>query len=111
VPKHICCRYPNSQQEDAAKDIPKDNQIDFTCPSSGGRSDTNCSNAALKPFIQKDPISDIIVRRDIDLNTNLSSVDGFIPVSIEKENKGGVGLSSRIGNFNISFIRVSCLLF
>ncbi|CAJ2643275.1 unnamed protein product [Trifolium pratense] len=96
VPKHICCRYPNSQQENAAKDIPKDNQIDITCHSTGGRSDTKCSNAALKPCIRKDPISDIIVRRDIDLNTNLSSVDGCLPVSIEKENKVGVGLSSRL---------------
>ncbi|GAU14205.1 hypothetical protein TSUD_307650 [Trifolium subterraneum] len=96
VPKHICCRYPNSQQGNASQDIPKNDQIDLTSRSTGGKSDTKCSNAALKPFIRKDPISDIIVRRDIDLNTNLSSVDGYLPVSIERENKVGVGLSSRI---------------
>ncbi|XP_012571668.1 protein EMBRYONIC FLOWER 1 isoform X2 [Cicer arietinum] len=42
-------------------------------------------------------MSDIIVRREIDLNTNLSSVDGCLPISIEKEKKVGVGVGSRIG--------------
>lgn len=96
VPKHRCCRSPNYEQENAAKDIPKDIQTDFNRVSTGCRSDTNCSNAALKPCIQKDPISDIIVRRDIDLNANLNSVDCFLPITIEKEKKARVGLGSRI---------------
>ncbi|CAI8599821.1 unnamed protein product [Vicia faba] len=93
VPKHCC---PNSQKENAAKDIPKDNLADSNCCITGCRSDTNCSNAVLKPCIQKDPMSSIIVRRDIDLNTKLSGFDGCLPISIEKEKKVGVELGSRI---------------
>ncbi|XP_058785170.1 protein EMBRYONIC FLOWER 1 [Vicia villosa] len=93
VPKHRC---PNSQKENAAQDIPKDNQADYNRCITGCRSDTNCSNAALKPCIQKDPMSSIIVRRDIDLNTKLSGFDGCLPISIEKEKKVGVELSRRI---------------
>ncbi|CAK8563359.1 unnamed protein product [Lathyrus sativus] len=93
VPKHRC---PNSQKENAAKDIPKDNQADYNCCITGCRPDTNCSNAALKPYIQKDPMASIIVRRDIDLNTKLSGFDGCLPINIEKEKKVGVEPSRRI---------------
>ncbi|KAI5403302.1 hypothetical protein KIW84_050752 [Lathyrus oleraceus] len=92
VPKH---RSPNSQIENAAKDFPKDNQADNNCCITGCRSDTNCSNTALKPCIQKDPMSSIIVRRDIDLNTKLSGFDGCLSISIEKEKKVGVELNRR----------------
>lgn len=112
VPKHKCCNCSNSQQEIAAEDIHKDAQTDFNCCSTGCKSDTNCTNAALKSGIQNDPMPDTIERREIDLNSNLSSVNGCSPIiSIENEKKSGVGLNRIIGNFNISYIKLPCLLF
>lgn len=112
VPKYRCCYCPNSRQEIAAKDIHKDEEADLNCYSAGCGSDTNCSSAALRSGIQKDPMPDTLERRElIDLNTNLSSVNGGLPVSIEKEKKAGDVRSRIIGNFNINYTRVSCNLF
>lgn len=103
VPKYRCQCRQNRPQEITAKDIDKDDQTDLDCCSTGCRSNTHCSNAALKSATKQDPIPDTLERRDIDLNTNLSCVSDFLPLRDENVKKAGVVLSRRIGNFQYQF--------
>ncbi|TKY74569.1 EMBRYONIC FLOWER 1 [Spatholobus suberectus] len=100
VPKYRCQHCQNSPQEIAAKDILKDDQPDFDCCSTGCRSGSNCSNAALKSGIQQGPMLDTVERREIDLNTTLSCVNDYLPNSNEKGKKAGV-VPSRIIDLEI----------
>lgn len=90
VPKYRCQRCQNSSQEIAAKDIQKDDQIDFDC----------CNNAAPKSGIEQDPMLDTLERREIDLNTTLSCVNDYLPNSNEKGMEAGV-VPSRIIDLEI----------
>ncbi|KAJ1396407.1 hypothetical protein SESBI_32626 [Sesbania bispinosa] len=98
VPKYNCGRCQNSQQEIPAKDIHKVDQTDISCCSTGCRSD---SNAALKSGIQQDPKPHTLERREIDLNTNLSCVNGCLPINNEKGNNAGSAVLSRIIDLEI----------
>ncbi|CAL0305653.1 unnamed protein product [Lupinus luteus] len=89
-----CCQF--FPQESAAKDIDKDDQTNLACCSTQLRSDTNCSNAALKSATQKDPMPDTLDRRDLDLNTNLSCVSDFLPFNNEEVKKDGAVLGKII---------------
>ncbi|XP_027355164.1 protein EMBRYONIC FLOWER 1 [Abrus precatorius] len=95
VPKYRCRCHQNSSQEIATKDFQKDDQKEFDCCITGCKSGTNCSNAAVavKSGIQQDPMLDTLERREIDLNTNLSCVNDYLPISDEKDKKSGVVLS------------------
>ena len=102
VPKYRCLCCQNGQQENAAKVTDKDDQTDFNSCSTGCKSDTNCSNAALKSGIQQDPMPDTAERREIDLNTNLNCANDCLPISNEREKLAGVVLGRIIGNFSLS---------
>ncbi|KAK7311790.1 hypothetical protein RJT34_10148 [Clitoria ternatea] len=96
VPKYRCRHCQNSPQENAAKDIQKDDQTNFDCSNTEYRSGTNCSNAAVKSGIQQDPMLETLERREIDLNANLICVNDYLPISNEKDKKTGVVLNRNI---------------